>query len=604
MHVQIDELFGAVESWRYTFGVLDNSEVEPPCPTSKLSLSPMLSSSPNFSFTEKISAAGISMRAPKLNDLLIVADPRIPDGSLPAICDILSSTEGSHRNWPSVENRLAQHRDVSPTSSLVWGQRELSRCLVLKNYISSKQFSSLWKLHPAMNSVAVLGEPTVEEFVMQYDLLFRSDNDCYITPAFHLPENIPWRVETKVEEEISFEKQSSKNADTKNISHAYEFYVGHGAYGSSTANKMVRLYSQMLHLRHQDISGIGSSWYGRPQDLVNVARLTGKVGTVMLKFDPVISRSNGEWPVWYRGVTLLYSAEIAINHLIDKRLVKIRGDLMDTLSTSNGNILEEKQLHIHCWHTDQFFSKFVFRMKKYSIEIFNHLEYDVNKINYYSFTNAWNGMQRRIAQEMASAIKTEAPYPSTLVEEMETELYMRCSATHPYSADGGQICCSEKPELDQCNKNHMERCVVKPCSPHASLTRKEEEKPENLPASPGECPATYPYPYQNGKFCCHYDQDCKASDIGYESECCRDHKFSPCKEPTQGCRLHPSVEAHVNTLGMYGTRVQDKLPAEEAWVDLGNGNKVREHSRRIKKLVSMSVVLKSYRKRLAEMGFI
>lgn len=46
--------------------------------------------------------------------------------------------------------------------------------------------------------------------------------------------------------------------------------------------------------------------------------------------DPVFLRLDGEWPLWYRGVLLLYSAEIAVNHLIDKERLYVRGDLLDT----------------------------------------------------------------------------------------------------------------------------------------------------------------------------------------------------------------------------------------------------------------------------------
>ena len=70
---------------------------------------------------------------------------------------------------------------------------------------------------------------------------------------------------------------------------------------------------------------------------------------------------EGAWPGWYRGVSLLYAGEIAVNHCApDAR----RSDLLDAHSTSPEPT--SRFPHIHCWHTDEKFSKHFFMSGRYT----------------------------------------------------------------------------------------------------------------------------------------------------------------------------------------------------------------------------------------------
>ncbi|KAI3388873.1 hypothetical protein SNEBB_006257, partial [Seison nebaliae] len=88
------------------------------------------------------------------------------------------------------------------------------------------------------------------------------------------------------------------------------------------------------------------------------------------------------WPDWHYGVLTMYSSHIAAHHLscttfneiIEKSptptqqpsilLLQMR-DLLDSGSASNAILsqhpLNQPSIHIHCWHTDEVFSKFSFR---------------------------------------------------------------------------------------------------------------------------------------------------------------------------------------------------------------------------------------------------
>lgn len=69
------------------------------------------------------------------------------------------------------------------------------------------------------------------------------------------------------------------------------------------------------------------------------------------------------------GVLLLYGQHLAINHLVglNQIRVKIGSDLLDQSSTDTSPEYLTKgiRLNFHCWHTDNRFSKFAFKLGHY-----------------------------------------------------------------------------------------------------------------------------------------------------------------------------------------------------------------------------------------------
>ncbi|EPT25859.1 hypothetical protein TGME49_314020 [Toxoplasma gondii ME49] len=178
----------------------------------------------------------------------------------------------------------------------------------------------------------------------------------------------------------------------------FAFFTGRGGYFNQKNRKILPEYASLLGLRFQNLGLVGSTWYGRPADIVAAARYTVKIGEFLMKVDPVFQRGAGEWPAWYRGVLLLYSAELAVNHLVDREDVFIRSDLLDTESTAGVDWRTSPALHVHCWHTQQFFSKFAFFSGEYPLYWFQSPEFDFFDIRWYSYTNALNGRERRRLQ--------------------------------------------------------------------------------------------------------------------------------------------------------------------------------------------------------------
>eukprot|EP00922_Rhytidocystis_sp_ex-Travisia-forbesii_P025135 GHVS01036919.1.p1 GENE.GHVS01036919.1~~GHVS01036919.1.p1 ORF type:complete len:855 (-),score=236.01 GHVS01036919.1:466-2718(-) len=712
-YVQIDELFGALESWRFSFGIVEQPEKEPVCPSSRLHLSPLLPSSPlhHSRYLPPAAAAApppppTSVSAPVINDFLILTDPLLPLHHLPDICQVMNTADGVFTYRQNIQSRLqaykqnfqqqsddSPHTDTTSTTTST-SFSSPSRCFVLRTFIASTQFHPMWQLHPAIHSVSVLGEPGVAAVLLLYDLALRSDNDCFLTPALNLPENIPWRLPSKrgkkylrgrgekkkVEEEGGEEKtktalqgsstsatasggggeedvvfgiRTAAGADTtvapsgggrlddedEDEEVLYEFFVGGGGYDSPMVSQMLEEYSKLLRLRYRDMHNIGSSWYGRPEDIINAARLTQKVGAFLLSTDPVIVRGVGEWPTWYRGVTLLYGSEIALNHLMEgPRQLRIRRDLLDTHTNGNDLLVPEvpgvtggdvdivaddrieqlvaaasemgqlsQRLHIHSWHTSEFYSKFVFQIGgKYDERFFKSPTYNINRVSWYAFTNVWNGQQRRKLQEE----KHEADKPlkdssisfaSPLIGATLTGLFGVCPKTHPHPFSHGRSCCSvaTAAAVLPC-RGEVYACVIPPCKSHDLVLAGPAVAGEGEEEGEGDvCTAKYPFPYKEGLFCCSYDQTCVGANIDLSAECCHLHSYRACEQPP--CKLHEQGKLLAAAMGTYQLGWGE---ATEKFVDVGGGRKVKENNALIKELVEKSEALKQYRAKFAELGYI
>ena len=72
---------------------------------------------------------------------------------------------------------------------------------------------------------------------------------------------------------------------------------------------------------------------------------------------------EGQWPGWYRGVTSMYSGDIAVNHCVPDAQ---HSALLDASSASAEAIT--RYPHIHCWHTEETFSKHRFMDGGYTSE--------------------------------------------------------------------------------------------------------------------------------------------------------------------------------------------------------------------------------------------
>lgn len=212
--------------------------------------------------------------------------------------------------------------------------------------IESKSFGECEELknYNYINSIACLNSAEAG-FLWEYDLILRTDCDTFLTPAW-------------------------------NDYYPKLYTVGKGGYvNDNKTREKIKVISKKLNLKHKNIFNIGSTHYGNAQLVLCVANLAVGITKYILKNE--FSDNDGMWPGWYKGVSLLYAMEIATNHIVER--VIIDGKMLDYISTASDSIYMHP--HIHCWHTNNKFSKFMFESGKYDDIDINTL--DLKKVNEY-----------------------------------------------------------------------------------------------------------------------------------------------------------------------------------------------------------------------------
>ncbi|MEJ6952472.1 DUF7164 domain-containing protein [Natronospora cellulosivora (SeqCode)] len=183
------------------------------------------------------------------------------------------------------------------------------------------------------------------DFLNDYDLILRTDADTFLTPAW--------------------------NSFYPDI-----YTVGIGGYSNNDqVRENIRKIADHFGFRHQGIHNLGSTHYGNASLVRTVASLTLTIAEYLLTNE--FKDNEGEWPGWFKGVTSMYSCEIAVNHLVDQ--FKIDGQKLDYGSAACDTI--DNHPHIHCWHTNKVFSKFQFEAGNYDHLAFEDL--DIDKVNNY-----------------------------------------------------------------------------------------------------------------------------------------------------------------------------------------------------------------------------
>jgi hypothetical protein len=175
-----------------------------------------------------------------------------------------------------------------------------------------------------------------------YDLLIRSDMDVFLTPtlANWLPR------------------------------YCNDFIVGGGAYSNTFNRKRLHRIANDMHLKHGAWSNLGSTWISTPEQfrIVSYLTLIGMAYLAAEEFTEPERRGQvgtTNWPEWHYGVLLLYGQNLAMNHLIgsDQLNVVRLHNYIDYPSGNDQSVFE--MLHIHVYHGEDMFSKFIFKVGRY-----------------------------------------------------------------------------------------------------------------------------------------------------------------------------------------------------------------------------------------------
>ncbi|CAF3740625.1 unnamed protein product [Rotaria sordida] len=153
------------------------------------------------------------------------------------------------------------------------------------------------------------------------------------------------------------------------------FITGRGGYGTNFNRRKLRRIANDMGFGHANISGMGSTWYGSPYDAYLVANQTLHSILWLTQYEFATPEREYKldvlmWPEWHYGVLLLYGQHLALNHLvaINQIQILIGENLLDQSSTDNTveYITQGTRLNLHCWHTDERFSKFAFKAGQYN----------------------------------------------------------------------------------------------------------------------------------------------------------------------------------------------------------------------------------------------
>jgi hypothetical protein len=210
----------------------------------------------------------------------------------------------------------------------------------------------VWRGYPYVNSIACMNGDGAE-LLDRYTHVLRTDVDTFITPAW-------------------------------NDFHPTDFTCGVGAYSNDAeVRQRIREIATRYGLGHQGLTNVGSTWYGRT-DVVRRASAFAEMLTKHI-LTHYFASDEGAWPGWYRGVTLLYAGEIAVNHCAPNAKLSA---LLDAVSTTREPV--SRCAHIHCWHTDDKFSKHHFMSGRYAPEDARDL--DLELVNDYCMAMSFRSL--------------------------------------------------------------------------------------------------------------------------------------------------------------------------------------------------------------------
>ncbi|MEO7522289.1 MAG: glycosyltransferase family A protein [Gemmatimonas sp.] len=201
---------------------------------------------------------------------------------------------------------------------------------VVKITQRSVQNDPEWRGYQYINSIACMNGDGAE-LLDSYTHVLRTDVDTFITPAW-------------------------------NDFYPTRFMFGNGGYSNDDdVRQRIGDIAAAYRFSHRGVTNVGSTWYGPPALVRRACAISELITKHLLSHD--FADGEGQWPGWYREVSLLYAGEIAVNHCAPDAE---RTGMLDSGST--GREPTRRSAHIHCWHTRERFSKHAFMDGKYSLD--------------------------------------------------------------------------------------------------------------------------------------------------------------------------------------------------------------------------------------------
>lgn len=187
-----------------------------------------------------------------------------------------------------------------------------------------------WHGYRYIDSVACFNGRGADQ-LDRYGHVLRTDVDTFITPAW-------------------------------NDFHPEQFVYGHGGYSNDDdVRRRIRDIAAEWGFVHRGKTNVNSTWYGTTALVRRACAITEMLTKHILTH--CFATGRGQWPGWYREVALLYAGEIAVNHCAPDAQGTA---LLDGANT--GRAPTVSYAHIHCWHTEEKFSKHAFTDGRYTLD--------------------------------------------------------------------------------------------------------------------------------------------------------------------------------------------------------------------------------------------
>ncbi|KAF4648532.1 hypothetical protein FOL47_003100, partial [Perkinsus chesapeaki] len=139
--------------------------------------------------------------------------------------------------------------------------------------------------------------------------------------------------------------------------------VGQGGYIVENSKAHLAFVSKELNLRNvHNHDNVGSTWYGRLDLIRSLAKLSISASRWLLtqEFSNFETCCAGvlSWPHWHFHVITMYSGHVALNHIGNFSRSSGETGYLDFGAASKDSALDTRIKHVHCWHSDDDFSKF------------------------------------------------------------------------------------------------------------------------------------------------------------------------------------------------------------------------------------------------------
>ena len=195
--------------------------------------------------------------------------------------------------------------------------------LIIIPEIPLSESNEFWINYKFINSIAIFQSKENQELFKKYKSILRTDCDVFLTK--HFKGFKPWK-------------------DVVYIGTGAQYGTGFDSDAKHAILNRLHLFAKQFNLKEHKITHVGSSFIASTDVAIAICNLQSSLTKQIIKYG-FAEGSDGHWPGWFKGVSLLYAGELAINHYAPA-MATHRGSL-DCWCASNE--ISSLDIHIHAW---------------------------------------------------------------------------------------------------------------------------------------------------------------------------------------------------------------------------------------------------------------